>query len=122
MTLDELDRAKAIEARLLAWGWPRDEAWPTAWRIACRDSAPPPADSMQPVRLIRADPVPLERDDRPRCRDCRHFRPAPKARAGDRCGNWKRAGLRAPDVYAERPAVPPRCHAFEPADGRGPQA
>ena len=90
----------SIEARLLRWRWPAEEARATAERIARR----------------AAD------DDRVTCTECRNFRPAPKAASGGQCAQHRRAGLLTPPVCRELAALAQRCHAFEPADGRGPQA
>ena len=88
-----------IEARLLRWRWPADEARRVAERIARR----------------AAD------DDRVTCTECRNFRPAPKAASGGQCAQHRRAGLLTPPVCRELAGLPTRCHGFEPTDQR-PQA
>ena len=73
-------------ARLLRWGWLEPEAEKLAERLVIRDR---------------------ERDARVSCTDCRHYRPG-------RCGNHRRAGLRAPDVGRDLAATLQRCPGFDP--------
>ena len=79
----EATRRADVLARLLLWGWPRDEAEATAARIARRD----------------AD------DDRRTCVECRHYAPG-------RCRNHRRTDLRSPDVGRALAALPQRCGGF----------
>ncbi len=51
----------------------------------------------------RAEPDPF--DPRVRCTDCQHFRPW-------RCGNFRAAGLRHPDVGPALSELPQRCPGF----------
>ncbi len=73
-------------ARLLRWGWPKDDAEALAERLTMRDHD----------------------DDRMSCTDCRHYRPG-------RCGNHRRAGLNAADVGRDMAAMLQRCPAFSEA-------
>lgn len=82
----------SIEARLLRWRWPPDEALATAERIARRRSPP----------------------DMASCVECTHLRPG-------RCANWKRAGLLCADIGRELAVLEQRCSGFEPNNERGPQ-
>ena len=74
-------------ARLLRWGWPEGEAEALAERLVRRDRE--------------------RTDDRVNCADCGHYRPG-------RCGNHRRAGLRAPDVGRDLAATLQRCPGFDP--------
>ena len=73
-------------ARLLRWGWPEPDAEKLAERLVIRDR---------------------EADPRVSCTDCRYYRPG-------RCGNHRRAGLRAPDVGRDLAATLQRCPGFDP--------
>lgn len=88
--IDEFDdtgdvRFAARVDRLRRWGWPATAAHAMAERLAQRD---------------------CEGDYRACCLDCRNFRPG-------RCGQFRRAGLVAPDVGRELAALPQHCPAFD---------
>lgn len=80
---DSRSRRAEVLARLLLWGWPRDEAEATAARIARRD----------------AD------DDRRTCAECTAFRPG-------RCARHRAAGLFSPEIGRDFAALPQRCGGF----------
>lgn len=84
--LHSLARRDAVLARLLRWGWPRDEAEATAERIARR--APD--------------------DDRRTCAECAHHAPG-------RCKRHRLAGLLSGDVGRDLAALPQRCAGFAEA-------
>ena len=73
-------------ARLMRWGWSEAEAEKLAERLVQRDR---------------------EHDERVSCTDCQHYRPG-------RCGNFRRAGLHAPDVGRDLAALLQRCPGFAP--------
>lgn len=66
-------------------GWAEREADALALRLAKRDR---------------------NEDDRVSCIDCRHFRPG-------RCGNYRDAGLRLPDVGHDLAGMLQRCAGFQ---------
>lgn len=76
----------ARRARLLRWGWAEADAEMLAERLVERDRG--------------ADP-------RVSCTDCGHYRPG-------RCGNYRRAGLQAPDLSRRVAALLQRCGGFKP--------
>jgi hypothetical protein len=76
-------RRDAVLARLLRWGWPRDEAETTAARIARRATD----------------------DDRRTCPECAHAAPG-------RCRNHKRADLRSREIGRDLATLPQRCPGF----------
>jgi hypothetical protein len=51
----------------------------------------------------------LDPDPRVRCLDCRHHRAL-----AFRCSNYRRAGLRHPDIAADLAALPQHCTGFAP--------
>ena len=74
-------------ARLIRWGWAEPDAEALAERLVGRDR---------------------EHDGRVNCTDCRHYRPG-------RCGDYRRAGLHAPDVGRDLAAMLQRCPGFDSA-------
>ena len=71
-------------ARLLRWGWAAPQAEALAARLTRRDR---------------------EQDARVSCIDCKHYRPG-------RCGNYRRAGISAPDVGRDMAVFLQRCPGF----------
>jgi len=72
-------------ARMVRWGWAERDADALALRLATRDR---------------------NEDDLVSCIDCRHFRPV-------RCGNYRGAGLRLPDVGRDLAGMLQRCVGFQ---------
>ena len=70
----------------MRWGWSEAEAEKLAERLVQRDR---------------------EHDERVSCTDCQHYRPG-------RCGNFRRAGLHAPDVGRDLATLLQRCPGFAP--------
>ena len=88
---DSADAERALftqrRARLLRWGWAESEADTLANKLMRRDR---------------------EADTRVNCTDCAHYRPG-------RCGNHRRADLRAPDLSRDLAALLQRCDGFRPS-------
>ncbi len=80
----DIARFLARRTRLMRWGWAEVEAEVLAKRLVKRDR---------------------EGNDRVSCAECRHFKPG-------RCGNYRDAGLQAPDVGRDLAGTLQRCPGF----------
>lgn len=54
---------------------------------------------------------PLDTDPRVTCTTCRHYRPL-------RCGNFRAAGLRHPDISRAMASLPQRCPGHFPSNNQ----
>ena len=84
-TDDESALCLVRRSRMVRWGWAEPDAAALARRLAKRDR---------------------DQDDRVSCIDCRHFRPG-------RCGNYRGAGLRLPEVGHDLAGMLQRCAGFQ---------
>lgn len=86
-TDDESASFLVRRARMVRWGWAEGDADALARRLAKRDR---------------------DQDDRVSCIDCQHRHPG-------RCGNYRGAGLRLPDVGRDLAGMLQRCAGFQSA-------